>query len=79
MSGVKLTLERRKVQIAAKAKDGRVSCGVSIGDTYAAEVMTPAKAEKLAANLLAASNRVRAVAQQARRQKRGFFRRFLPW
>jgi hypothetical protein len=75
----KFKIDRRQVQIGAKAQDGRVAAGFSIGETYAVEVMTPAKLEKIAAQFLALSNALRGVAATARKQKRGFFRRFLPW
>ena len=75
----KFKIEKRVIQIGAKAQDGRAAAGFSIGETYAVEVMTPAKLEKLAAQFLALSNALRGVAQTARKQKRGFFRRFLPW
>lgn len=80
MSVVRLTIARRKVQLGARASGGRVAIGVGIGDEAAADVVTPAKAEKFAAELVAAANKVRAAAATARRQKRpSFFRRFLPW
>ena len=75
----KFKIDRRQVQIGAKAQDGRVAAGFSIGDTYAVEVMTPAKLEKLAVQFLALSVSLKRVAATARKQKRGFFRRFLPW
>lgn len=80
MATQRFTLERRKVQIGAKAQGGAVAVGVAVSDTYAAAVMTPRKAEKIAAELTAAANRVRAAASAARRQKGGgFLQRFLPW
>ena len=75
----KFRIDKRNIQIGAKAQDGRCAAGFSIGDSYAVEVMTPAKLENLAAQFLALSNSLRGVAQTARRQKRGFLRRFLPW
>jgi hypothetical protein len=75
----KFKIDRRQVQIGAKAQDGRVAAGFSIGDTYTVEVMTPAKLEKLAVQFLALSVALKKVAATARKQKRGFFRRFLPW
>ena len=75
----KFRIDRRNIQIGAKAQDGRCAAGFSIGDHYAIEIMSPAKMEKVAAQFLALSNSLRGVAQSARRQKRGFLRRFLPW
>jgi hypothetical protein len=75
----KFRIEKRQIQIGAKAQDGRCAAGFSIGENYAVEIMSPAKLEKLAAQFLALSNALRGVAQTARKQKRGFFRRFLPW
>lgn len=80
MSTKRITLDGKAVQIGARARDGRVAVGVAIGSSLAAAVVTPAKAERIAADMIAAANKVRASAARAKRQRKGgFLRRFLPW
>jgi len=76
---VRFTLERRRVQIGAKAQGGRVAFGVAIGKDYAAAVVTPRKADALANDLMKAAGKLRAAAAAAKRQRPGLLRRFLPW
>jgi hypothetical protein len=75
---VKFNVARKSVQIGAQVgKDGKVAVGVSVGEGYAAAIVTPAKAESIAAELSDAANRLRAAAKAARRRvKPGILARF---